>query len=69
MSGHGPDAMTFERATISELTPQYLDETLAFMFETRLVNRLTRFALETEALQSDYPELWSGLSKKYGQSA
>jgi homogentisate 1,2-dioxygenase len=69
MSGHGPDAMTFERATISELTPQYLDETLAFMFETRLVNRLTRFALETEALQSDYPELWSGLSKKRGQSA
>jgi homogentisate 1,2-dioxygenase len=69
MSGHGPDPMTFERATAMELAPQYLDDTLAFMFETRLVNRPTRFALETDALQSDYPELWSGLTKNYGQNA
>jgi homogentisate 1,2-dioxygenase len=69
MSGHGPDALTFQQATASELAPQYLDDTLAFMFETRLVNRLTRFALQTEALQSDYPELWSGLPKNYGQDA
>jgi homogentisate 1,2-dioxygenase len=69
MSAHGPDAATFERATAIELKPQYLDDALAFMFETRLVNRPTRFALETEALQSDYPELWSGLTKHYGQNA
>jgi homogentisate 1,2-dioxygenase len=69
MSAHGPDAATFERATVIELAPQYLDDTLAFMFETRLVNCPTRFALETEALQSDYPELWSGLTKHYGQNA
>ena len=37
MSGHGPDAETFERAAHAELKPVKLDDTLAFMFETRLV--------------------------------
>ena len=36
MSGHGPDAETYERASTAELKPQYLDNTLAFMFETQL---------------------------------
>ncbi len=36
MAGHGPDAETFERASNAELKPQYLDNTLAFMFETQL---------------------------------
>ena len=34
MSGHGPDAETYERASTAELKPQYLADTLAFMFET-----------------------------------
>ena len=42
MSGHGPDAETYERASTAELKPQYLDDTLAFMFETQLVLRPTR---------------------------
>ena len=37
MSGHGPDAETFEKASTAELKPQYLGDTLAFMFETRFV--------------------------------
>ena len=37
-----------------ELTPQKVEDTLAFMFETRHVIRPTRFALETDALQRDY---------------
>ena len=37
MSGHGPDAATFERASRAELVPQKLDDTLAFMFESRYV--------------------------------
>ena len=46
MAGHGPDAETFERASNAELKPQYLDNTLAFMFETQLVVRPTEFAHE-----------------------
>ena len=46
MSGHGPDAASYERSSSGELKPQYLADTLAFMFETRFVCRPTRFALE-----------------------
>ena len=65
MSGHGPDAETFERASGAELKPQYIDGTLAFMFETRLPVRPTRFALETKILQHEYYECWQGLKKHF----
>jgi homogentisate 1,2-dioxygenase len=65
MSGHGPDAETYERATQAELKPHYLADTLAFMFETRLVLETTKFALETESLQRDYFECWQGLQNKF----
>ena len=65
MSGHGPDAETFERATAAELKPQYLADTLAFMFETKLVIRPTRFAMESRILQHEYYECWQGLKKRF----
>ena len=67
MSGHGPDAETSERATQSDLKPQYLDNTLAFMFETQLVIRPTRFAIEAKIRQHEYFECWQGLKKRFGQ--
>jgi homogentisate 1,2-dioxygenase len=65
MSGHGPDAETFERASQAELKPQYIGETLAFMFETQLVLHPTRYALETRVLQHEYYECWQGLKKRF----
>jgi homogentisate 1,2-dioxygenase len=65
MSGHGPDAETYERATQAELKPHRLDETLAFMFETQLVIRPTRFAMETKILQHEYYECWQGLKRHF----
>jgi homogentisate 1,2-dioxygenase len=65
MAGHGPDAETWERATTAELKPQYLDNTLAFMFETQLVVRPTKYALETKILQHEYYECWQGLKKHF----
>ena len=65
MSGHGPDAETFERASTAELRPQYLADTLAFMFETQLVLRPTRYAMETRVLQHEYFECWQGLKKRF----
>jgi homogentisate 1,2-dioxygenase len=65
MSGHGPDAETFERASKAELKPQYIDGTLAFMFETRLPVRPTRFALEEKILQHEYYECWQSLKKNF----
>ncbi len=65
MSGHGPDAGSFEAASTAASTPAYWNLGLAFMVETRFVLRPTRFALETPALQRDYDAVWSGLKKSF----
>jgi homogentisate 1,2-dioxygenase len=65
MSGHGPDAETFERASVAELKPVHVKDTLAFMFETRLPVRPTKWALESKILQHEYYECWQGLKRLY----
>jgi len=65
MSGHGPDAETFNRATAAELKPQQIKDTLAFMFETRLVVRPTRFAIESKIIQHEYYECWQDLKRNF----
>ncbi len=65
MSGHGPDAETWERASQADLKPVKLENTLAFMFETGLPVRPTKFALETKILQHEYYECWQGLKKHF----
>ncbi len=65
MSGHGPDADTFAKASTAELTPQRYENTLAFMFESRAVLCPTKFAMETPALQRDYFECWQSLKKNF----
>jgi homogentisate 1,2-dioxygenase len=67
MSGHGPDAETYERARNASLKPAYLENTLAFMFETGLVIRPTKFAMETSIRQHEYFECWQGLKKHFGK--
>lgn len=65
MSGHGPDASTFEAASNATLQPQKLDKTMAFMFETRLLIHPTRVAIESPQLQKDYLQCWHGLKKHF----
>jgi homogentisate 1,2-dioxygenase len=66
MSGHGPDAETFEKASVSDTSkPHKVDDTLAFMFETRTLLRPTRFALESAQLQADYFQCWQNLTKHF----
>jgi len=67
-SAHGPDAATHERATKATLAPQKIDDTMAFMFETRYVMRPTRLALEAAELQHDYYQCWQGLSSRFPKS-
>jgi homogentisate 1,2-dioxygenase len=64
-AAHGPDRDTHAQASRAELKPHYLGDTLAFMFETRMVCRPTRFALETPALQRDYDACWGGFEKHF----
>ncbi len=63
MNGHGPDRASYDKATSADLKPQKLENTLAFMFETRWVVRPTAFALASPLLQSDYDECWSAFEK------
>ncbi len=66
MSGHGPDAATFEKASrIDTAQPQEVTDTMAFMFETRTVIRPTRYAVESPHLQKDYAQCWQGLRSHF----
>jgi homogentisate 1,2-dioxygenase len=65
MSAHGPDAATYEAASTAKLEPRYLDDTLAFMFETRFVLRPSTLAMEAPQLQRDYWTCWQGLQKLF----
>ena len=65
MSAHGPDEDAFAKASAADLLPQKLDNTMAFMFESRYVIRPTEFALTTPTLQSDYQECWQGLQRHF----
>jgi homogentisate 1,2-dioxygenase len=59
-SAHGPDAVTFNKASAEELKPVYQGKTLAFMFESRYVFQPTQAAMESAALQRDYDSAWAG---------
>ncbi len=65
MSAHGPDSETTERAMAAELVPHRIDNTLAFMFETRQVLHPTRHALAMPELQRDYDACWQGLRRHF----
>lgn len=66
MTGHGPDAATFEKASAATTNkPDHIVDTMAFMFETRAVIRPTRQALASPQLQRDYGECWRGLKNNF----
>ena len=66
MTGHGPDAETFEKASTADISqPHVITDTMAFMFETRCVLRPTLQALASPQLQTDYHQCWQGLQKHF----
>lgn len=65
MSAHGPDADAFAAASTGALEPHKLDDTMAFMFESRYLIEPTGFAMDSAALQPDYAEAWQGLKRQF----
>ncbi|CAM2188023.1 Homogentisate 1,2-dioxygenase [Paraburkholderia sacchari] len=65
MLPHGPDASTFERASHAELAPHKLEDTLAFMFESRHVFRPTAAALEAAHRQDNYDSVWDDFNSYF----
>lgn len=70
MIGHGPDADTFEKASVVDTTKAHkISDTMAFMFETRAVIRPTKLALDSAQLQHEYFRCWEGLAKRFRSPA
>jgi homogentisate 1,2-dioxygenase len=65
MLPHGPDTTAFEHASNVELKPTKLTGTMAFMFETRFPQRVTKWASELSTLQPNYPDCWKDLKKHF----
>ncbi len=65
MLPHGPDNDAFEHASNTDLKPVKLENTMAFMFETRFPQHVTQFAAGLETLQDDYADCWNGLAKRF----
>ena len=66
MSGHGPDAETFAKASAADTSrPGKVADTMAFMFETPAIIKPTQFALETSQLQSEYFQCWQNLKRHF----
>jgi homogentisate 1,2-dioxygenase len=68
MLPHGPDVEAFEHASTVELKPAKLTDTMAFMFETRFPQRVTRYAATSATLQEDYADCWKGLESRFDPS-
>ncbi len=62
---HGPDAQVYEAAATASLVPLKQEHSLAFMFESRYAFHVTRWALESPALQADYAQCWAGLTRHF----
>ena len=63
MTAHGPDAASHAGATAATLAPQKIDNTMAFMFESRSAFIPTKWAMATPTLQPDYDAAWSNFAK------
>lgn len=69
MVPHGPDAEAFEKASRAPLAPHKLEDTLAFMFESRWTFLPTAFAMQSAQLDRDYAACWAGLEDRFGPDA
>ncbi len=65
MVPHGPDAQAFSHASQMPLAPQKLDNTLAFMFESRYRFVPTAYALNSGTLDTDYSACWAPLQAHF----
>jgi len=62
MVPHGPDTEAFAKASDAKLAPHKLDDTLAFMFESRWRFHPTAWAMQGGAIDANYADCWAGLA-------
>ncbi len=65
MTAHGPDYDSYQQASLQELKPTYYENTLAFMFETRIPWLISEGALNHPARQANYSACWQNLTTSF----
>jgi len=65
MLPHGPDAEAFIAASAAALEPVKLQGTMAFMFETRHIQRVTAYAAALPERQANYMACWRNLAAHF----
>jgi len=66
MSGHGPEAEVFDKASNADLKPMKTGaDSLAFMFETNFMLKLTKEAIEGDDRDEDYQKCWDSLPNNF----
>lgn len=65
MTPHGPEQGVYVSGTSADLQPEKIDNTLAFMFESRYGFVPTTQAVSSPQLQSDYDQCWVGLEPHF----
>jgi len=65
MLPHGPAADVHAQASAATLAPEWLDGTLAFMFESRYILQPSAYALEAPQLDRGYAHCWAGLDPQF----
>lgn len=62
MVAHGPDSSTYQKALRADTSaPTRIENSMAFMFESRMVIKPTRQALQSPQLQAGYADCWQDL--------
>jgi homogentisate 1,2-dioxygenase len=64
MSAHGPDKKAFDAASAQELVPVKLPDTMAFMFESTYIFKVTDYATSNH-LDEDYYKCWQDLTSNF----
>jgi homogentisate 1,2-dioxygenase len=67
LTPHGPEQGVYVSGTSADLQPEKIDNTLAFMFESRYGFVPTTEAASSPQLQSDYDKCWAGLEPQFNR--
>lgn len=65
MAAHGPDATAYQKAINTSLQPEYYDNILAFMFESKQIWQITEQAYQADFRQKNYLACWQGLEPNF----
>ncbi len=68
MTAHGPDTQTFIKGIENSETPQKINDTMAFMFETCHLFRPTQAALESKSFDKTYTDCWQNFKPLFRKS-